>query len=148
MFGYTVETFGKDRAIVETFETLSLAVAETEQIGKPIGSRLEAHLNRHLAVKGISVSMFSGKDKSTVIVSENGVNTVLVLPSHWEYETAKEVSGYNGAKTRVEAWKRWNSDDAKEDREMVESLQKEVEVTQQILDQIYSRLAGIQTKYA
>ena len=142
MFGYTVENFVSDRFKVETMQKIHAAVVKLEKLGSTVGTRLLTHVNREIAVDGIDVLAVSGKDSSLLVVTTKEGTQKILVPSVWT-ETMLADAGIVEAEKRVDAWKKWNSEDAKEDKAQVETLNAEIEemarqmaVKQTELDQI------------
>jgi hypothetical protein len=122
-------------------------VVKLGHIGKTVGVRLLTHVNREIAVDGIDVLAVSGKDSALLVVTSNGATITagmqkIMVPSVWT-ETMLADAGIVEASARVDAWKKWNSKDAKEDKARVETLNSEIEemarqmaIKQTELDQI------------
>ena len=146
MFGYTQEMFLKDRRNVELFELLTGAVVKAEQEGKPVGKRMENHLNKILPTVGMDVKIFPEKDSSVVLLTDKDGTVAFTLPSEWD-GSQREVAGINAADSRVQAWKRWNADDAKSDREQVASLDREIAKLEAEILSAQQMRSQIQNKY-
>lgn len=147
MFGYTQEMFVSDRFKVETMQKIHAAVVKLEKLGSTVGTRLLTHVNREIAVDGIEVLAVSGKDSALLVVTTKEGTQKILVPSVWT-ETMLTDAGIVEAEKRVEAWKKWNSPEAKEDKEKEWFIQLAIDQKEEDLKNLRNEMETLKAKYA